>query len=799
MQLKPLISSLYLALLSFSSPQAASLQDRVFFDEDDSIGSTYYDASFGFVTPPSSFALNGPNQQKLIVETAPSFRGTDRAVLTWNAVEGGNWRVHIAAQGWTIHNLSDHTVLVLHLNGPDFIEPQALPQMGLETASNMLSKSLELGSYLEEGLDADPLTWQKILIPLEDFNTAGFSRNQVKDVFFSQLSTDNREHTLWIDDLRASTGSGEVPDQPVPDPPAAPIATAGDRSVMLNWAVDFDQLPAGYHVYRSPSGAEDFTRITFEPLTTPGFGDALVENETPYDYRITAVNLENEESEFSERVTVTPHAFDDVDDFLDYVQKGAFHFFWYEANPVNGLIRDRSDFTSASSIASIGFGLSGICIGTDHGWITRQEAAERVFTTLNTLISLPQNDTPDQSSGYRGWFYHFLDMHTGLRARNSELSSIDTGLLLAGIIHAWEYFDAETEKETAIRKLASDLFDRVDWSWMLQPNLALSLGWFPENGFIPVDWVGYNEAMILYILGMGHASDPLPEGSWTKWTSGYTWETHHGQDFVPFPPLFGHQYSHAWIDFRHITDTWMKEKKSNYFINSRRATLAQREYAVKNKRRFPYYSDLMWGFTACDGPGTLDTHGYIARGAPPNENDDGTIAPTAVAGSMPFAPEVCIPTLRHFYDTHRENIWTGYGFTDAFNPSVNWWGPDVIGIDQGAILLMIENYRNQGVWSHFMKSPIIQRGLQKAGFKKLKSTPLSIQRFTDPAPRFSLVWPALEDSTYFIETSTNLKHWHYKSGAIEISAPPTQSRFTLSEEDTLLEGTGFFRVYGIEP
>ncbi len=226
--------------------------------------------------------------------------------------------------------------------------------------------------------------------------------------------------------------------------------------------------------------------------------------------------------------------------------------------------------------------------------------------------------------------------------------------------------------------------------------------------------------MILLILGLGAPDNPMTPKFWKEWTGGYDWKISHDQSFVHFPPLFGHQYSHCWIDFRGIADDYLRGKGIDYFENSRRATLAQRAYCIANPGKFKGYGEMVWGLTACDGPGFGKFQAYSARGAPPPENDDGTIAPTAVGGSIPFAPEICLPTLRYFYDRFRPNIWTRYGYCDAFNLTANWWDPEVLGIDQGPILIMIENYRTGRVWKTFMKAPEIRRGLKAAGFKPTK-------------------------------------------------------------------------------
>jgi hypothetical protein len=399
------------------------------------------------------------------------------------------------------------------------------------------------------------------------------------------------------------------------------------------------------------------------------------------------------------------------DEFLLEVQRKAFDYFWLEANPANGLLRDRSTAKSPSSIAAVGFGLTAIGIGIDHGWIGRAQGRERTLRTLRTLFELPQGPEAADMAGHKGWFYHFLDMRTGARVWKCELSSIDTVLLMAGVLYAAEYFE-----DAEIGGIAQKLLDRIDWRWMLNGGRTLSMGWHPESGFIPARWKGYNEASILYILGLGVEKDPLDPDQWKAWTETFEWKTSHGYTFIHFPPLFGHQYSACWIDFRGIADAYTRAKGIDYFENSRRATLAQREYCILNPGGFQGYGPNVWGLTACDGPGRDGAHGYIARGAPPAENDDGTVAPTAAGGSMPFTPRESTAALRHMYDNFREKIWGKYGFRDAFNLRLDWWDPEFIGIDQGPILLMIENHRTGRVWQTMRKNKTIQRGLSRAGF-----------------------------------------------------------------------------------
>ncbi|MDZ7267733.1 MAG: GDSL-type esterase/lipase family protein [candidate division KSB1 bacterium] len=412
--------------------------------------------------------------------------------------------------------------------------------------------------------------------------------------------------------------------------------------------------------------------------------------------------------------------------FLDLVQRACFDYFWQEANPSNGLIKDHSATYAPCSIAAVGFGLTAITIAIDRGWISRTAGRDRVLTTLNTFWQKPQGREAQGRIGYKGFFYHFLDMTTALRTWDSELSSIDTALLLAGILDMKQYFTGSDAAETQIRSLADSIYYRVDWNWMrnFQPNLTG--GWSPERGFIGWWWSGYNEAMIMNLLGLGSPTHALPASIWKAWTGGYRWQLLYGYEFVSFPPLFGHQYSHCWIDFRGIQDEYMRARGSDYFENSRRATLAQRAYCIANPGGWLGYGENVWGITACDGP-----NGYKARGAPPPENEDGTIAPTAAGSSMPFTPRESLAALRHFYDYYGPSLWTRYGFRDAFNLTRNWWAPNIIGIDQGPMIVMIENYRSGRVWRRFMQNPDIQRGLQRAGFMPV--TGVVAKNFQPPA------------------------------------------------------------------
>jgi len=397
---------------------------------------------------------------------------------------------------------------------------------------------------------------------------------------------------------------------------------------------------------------------------------------------------------------------------LDTLQHSAFDYFWNECHPVTGLIKDRSTPGSVASIASQGFGFSATCIGIDRGWITRQQGRERTLKQLRTFWWGVQGTAASGMIGYKGLYYHWLDMATATRTWDSELSTIDTALLFAGMLDAARYFDGPDSQEVAIRALADSIYLRADWDFMRNFGVGIRMGWKPGTGFNNFGlWRGYNEAMILYLLALGSPTHPVPANAWNYWISGYLWQTHYGYSFVTFPPLFGHQYSHCWVDFRDLRDPYMQTKGIDYFENSRRATLAQREYSIQTAPLSFGYSDSLWGITASDYPG-----GYLARGAPPAQNDEGTMVPTAALSSVVFTPAESYAVMHHLWDHYRSVLWGPYGFVDAFKPSTLWWATDVIGIDQGPILLMIENHRTEAVWNRFMQSPYIQTGLSRADF-----------------------------------------------------------------------------------
>lgn len=428
--------------------------------------------------------------------------------------------------------------------------------------------------------------------------------------------------------------------------------------------------------------------------------------------------------------------------FLDTLEARTFAWFWEQSDSTTGLTPDRWPTKSFVSVSAVGFALTAYPVGVESGYVTREAAAARVWNTLRFFRDAPSDTSLSESIGVHGFFYHFLVPETGLRFADVELSTVDTALFLAGALFCQSYFDQPIAIEDSIRTAAETLYRRADWNWAQPRPPSIVHGWKPESGFLPYDWGGYNETMLLHILALGSPTHPVPYATWEHFQSGYKWGDYMGQEHLGFSPLFGHQYSHVWIDFRGIQDAYMRERGLDYFENSRRATLSQRAYAIANPNGLAGYDSTQWGLSACDGPldRTLEIdgrsrefHTYWARGASFHwVNDDGTIAPTAAAGSLPFAPEIVIPTLLSMRARHGSRLFGEYGFKDAFNPTLNvsvetqhgavlgesgWYDSDYLGIDQGPILAMIANYRSDLVWKTMRRNPHVVRGLRAAGFE----------------------------------------------------------------------------------
>jgi hypothetical protein len=414
------------------------------------------------------------------------------------------------------------------------------------------------------------------------------------------------------------------------------------------------------------------------------------------------------------------------DALIDRLQHAAFAYFIEYANAENGLVADTSREGSPCSIAVVGFALSCYPVAIANGWITRAFAVSRTLATLRFFWNSAQSDRPD-ATGYMGFYYHFIDMTTGRRVWQCELSLIDTTLLLAGMLTAGCYFDGAGD-EAEIRSLADALYRRVDWDWAQNGGKTVAQGWKPECGFLHYGWEGYNEATVLYVLGLGSPTHPLSDAGFTNWTFTYQWENLLSRDVLYSGPLFTHLFSQAWLDFRGIQDCFMREKASDYFKNTQDTITVHRDYAARNPRGFAGYSRNFWGITAGDGPADHEIRqdlrdrrcfGYMARGVPYGP-DDGTIAPWAMLATLPFGSEQALEGTRHLLRTYPE-VCRQDRFCSGFNPTLTkhgagWLSDGWYGLDQGLLVMMIENYRTGMIWSILRKCPYVRTGLERAGF-----------------------------------------------------------------------------------
>jgi hypothetical protein len=419
------------------------------------------------------------------------------------------------------------------------------------------------------------------------------------------------------------------------------------------------------------------------------------------------------------------------DELLDGLQRDGFRYFIDKVNPANGLIADSTWENNTCSIAAVGFALACYPVGVEHGWISRRDAVERTLITLRSLESSPQGPERD-AAGYQGFYYHFLDMRTGRRTWDCELSTIDTTFLLCGMLAAAQYFGQDDPGEKEINRLADTLFRRVNWQWAQNNELTVTNGWKPESGFLENRWRGYDEALPLYLLALGAPQYRLPQASYAAYTSTYLWEAHYGYELLQAGPLFIHLFLHCWIDFQGLQDDYMRARGLDYFENSRRAAYAQQQHAILNNSRFDGYGKDAWGITASEGPvqgteplvmGGRRYFGYLARGVP--GPDDGTLSPWTCIAALPFAAEIALPAIEHFHKTYPQ-LAGAYGMKCSLNPtfrenpaqSAGWFSEHYYGINEGPVVLMIENYRSGLIWRLLGSSRYVQEGLEQAGFRR---------------------------------------------------------------------------------
>jgi hypothetical protein len=423
-----------------------------------------------------------------------------------------------------------------------------------------------------------------------------------------------------------------------------------------------------------------------------------------------------------------PHESEE-DALLDELQFAAFKYFIDKTEPENGLVLDSTWQGAPASIAAVGFGLAVNLVGVERGWLSREEGVERTLVTLHFFADSHQGPEPN-ATGYQGFYYHFLDPSTGQRVRGCELSTIDTTILVTGMLAAAQYFDRDRPGEYEIRRLANGLYQRVNWRWAQDGQPTVRHGWRPESGFLEYRWQGYDEALLLYVLGLGAPDSALSGDSYQAYTATYHWEKHYGYEYLYAGPLFIHHFPQVWIDCRDIQDDPMHAHGLDYFENSRRAAYVHQQHAIQNLSRFNGYGEHAWGITASEGPAqgpdSVATegrifYGYMARGVP--GPDDGTLSPWTAITSLPFAPEIALPTIKHYVEAYPQ-LAGPYGLKCSLNPSFpggrqtgsGWFSSDYYGINEGPVVLMIENYRSGLIWRLMRQCPYVVEGLRRAEF-----------------------------------------------------------------------------------
>lgn len=392
---------------------------------------------------------------------------------------------------------------------------------------------------------------------------------------------------------------------------------------------------------------------------------------------------------------------------LDDLSRRCFQYFREQSDPRTGIARDRAladagapDARFAGSTGATGFALTALCIGAHRGWISRRDARRRVAAALTSYAHGPV-------ANEHGWFYHFLDIRTGERQWNSEVSTSDSTWLVAGALTARQYFD----DDPLIGRLATAIYERVDYRWMLNGHpYFLAHGWRPETGFIKYRYEKYCQLACMYLLGIASPAKALPPESWYAWSREPF--RYAGFDYYGRTLLWTYQYPFAWWDFRGRRES--RGLRVDWFANSTVATLAHRAFCVDLARDFPGYPADVWGITSSDGPG-----GYQTWGGPPHTGPlDGTVAPCAAAGSLMFTPDISLPALRAMQERFGRRVYGRYGFVDAFHPLTGWRSLDQVGIDAGITLLSAENLRGGSVWKWFMANRESARAFELAGIRR---------------------------------------------------------------------------------
>ncbi len=691
----------YLLLTALLIITANSLaQDFVFFN--DSPNSTYYDASWGYANSPST--LERVNSSKFPVDVTHQYLGLNCLKLKWKSSSGGDWGIAVADPDWSPHDITTKDYITFWVYTESAISNVDLPLMYLEDTGNTKSPKQNISGYAQS-IPANE--WTKITVPLNIFIQSPGSVNMtiIKTVFFGQSTSDGVEHTLYLDELRMikSVEADTIP----PSAPVIIFAKGFDRHFDVSWTFNPEPDIAGYRIYQLE---DSVYKIVGEARSEENFFSHYIG--LPYKtntYKVLAYDSSGNQSELSAEVSTATKQLTD-DELLDMVQEATFRYFWDYAHPVSGLSRERRGSADVVTSGGSGFGIMAIPVGVERGFITRDQAVERMLKILNFL-----NTKADR---FHGAFSHWLNGTTGkaipFSTKDNGGDLVETAYMIQGLLTVRQYFNQNNSDEEQIRNLCTSIWEAVEWDWYRRFTTSnyLYWHWSPNyNWDMNMTIQGPNEAMIVYLLAIASPTHPVPSTLYLNgWAASANYKN--GKTFYGIPlyvgwnyggPLFFSHYSFLGFDPR-----GRKDKFTNYFVNNRNHTLINRAYCAANPKHYSGYSAVTWGLTASDDP-----FGYSAHEP---TNDNGTITPSAALSSYAYTPEESMSALKSFYFTYGDKIWGAYGFTDAFNVSNNWYADSYIAIDQGPIILMMENQRSELLWKNFMANPEIQPMLDAIGF-----------------------------------------------------------------------------------
>lgn len=683
-----------------------TLKAQTYLYFQDSPTSLMYDYSWMEVTAPSVLERLGPELRKFPVEEGiEASQGLNSLRLKWKSVSGGGWFAIAAGLNWTEKDLTDTDTLHFMLYSVEGITKDNLPRVFMEDVDNRKSTFHNFSAYSP---DLQPGIWTRITIPMSIFLEAGdpVDFTSIKTIGFTQGVADNVQHILLVDDMRVFKGSGI---NPIASVPTGVTATGYDSHIEVLWHKNPEPDLNGYQVQRSTDAGSIFHTVALVQASDTGYIDWATEfgHDSTIIYRVASINPSNQLSEYSDTTSASTREFTD-DEMLDMVQKYTFRYFYDFAHPVSGLSRERNTSGDIVTIGGSGFGIMAILVGTERGFITRQQGIDRLIKITSFL------ETADR---YHGVWPHWMNGNTGEIVPFSQYDNggdlVETAFLAQGILTARQYFNSDDSLETELRNRLTQLWETIEWDWYDKNNSnVLYWHWSPNYGWaMNMTVSGWNEAAIVYILGV---ASPTFGVNASLWQSGWAASYDNGGTFYGYNldigwdyggPLFFAHYSFQGFDPRNIKDQY-----TNYFNLNRNHTLIHRAYAIDNPKNFPGYNENAWGFTASDDPSGYQVHEPIPS------RDNGTITPTAALSSMPYTPVESLNALKYFYRVKGDKIWGRMGFFDAYNEKVNWYADSYLAIDQGPIINMIENYRSELLWNNFMSNTEISPALTEVGF-----------------------------------------------------------------------------------